>query len=200
MNGFLGPAYNYDDHNLTEEWMTSFKSHSKQNPSNGSKNTSAKSTSSSSKSNSSSTTTNNTTFSNSNNTNNNTNNIAYQASEDDVIRTQLIGLLDVLLGQVQDRVCNSNGALDIPPIGLGPRLKEAPVWGIDSYTRKMIELIIIDNYNTLSTTQPSTSSPLSLKGVISEYIERKLLPAINRQSADDAHNIIYALNDIIHVS
>ena len=181
--------------------MTSFKSHhsNKQNhpnSSNGSKNTSTKSTSSSSKG--GSTTTNN---NNNTNTSNSSNNIAYQASEDDVIRTQLIGLLDVLLGQVQDRVCNSNGALDIPPIGLGPRLKEAPVWGIDSYTRKMIELIIIDDYNTLCTTQSSSLlSPLSLKGVISEYIERKLLPAINRQSADEAHNIIYALNDIIHVS
>ena len=190
--------------------MTSFKSHSnKQNPppnSNGSKNTSTKSASSSSKSSSTTTTTttNNNTKGHSNNNNtssNSSSNIAYQASEDDVIRTQLIGLLDVLLGQVQDRVCNSNGALDIPPIGLGPRLKEAPVWGIDSYTRKMIELIITDNYSILCTTQPSSLlSPLSLKGVISEYIERKLLPAINRQSADEAHNIIYALNDIIHVS
>ena len=183
--------------------MTSFKqSHSnKQNPyplSNGSKNTSTKSTSSSSKSSSTITKGN----SNNNNTSSNSNgNVPYQASEDDVIRTQLIGLLDVLLGQVQDRVCNSNGALDIPPIGLGPRLKEAPVWGIDSYTRKMIELIIIDDYNTLCTTQSSSLlSPLSLKRVISEYVERKLLPAINRQSADEAHNIIYALNDIINVS
>jgi len=25
LNGFLGQAYNYDDHSLTEEWMLTFK-------------------------------------------------------------------------------------------------------------------------------------------------------------------------------
>ena len=33
-----------------------------------------------------------------------------------------------ILLKVQDRVCTEVGVLTEPPIGLGPLLKEAPVW------------------------------------------------------------------------
>jgi len=36
--------------------------------------------------------------------------------------------LHFVLLKVQDRVCTEVGVLNEPPIGLGPLLKEAPVW------------------------------------------------------------------------
>jgi hypothetical protein len=141
LNGFLGPAYNYDDHTLTEEWMVSFCDDTN------------------------------------------------KPSDEEVIRTQLVSILEVMLGQVQDRVCNSIRILDVPPVGLGSRLKEFPVWGIDSYTRKMIELAIRDNQNTCKA---------SVKSIVS-FVERKLLPTINAQHVDEAYNICFSLQSIIEV-
>eukprot|EP01034_Spumella_vulgaris_P041989 gene41989-52047_t len=43
-----------------------------------------------------------------------------------------------------DRVCTENGVLRVDPLGLGSDLKEVPVWGIDSYTRRMVEITIED--------------------------------------------------------
>lgn len=62
LDGFLGQAYNYDDHSLTEEWMLAFKDGTSHAP-----------------------------------------------SDDDVIRTQLESLLEIMMVQVQDRVCSESG-------------------------------------------------------------------------------------------
>eukprot|EP01035_Chromulina_nebulosa_P017573 gene17573-23141_t len=136
MNGFLGPAYNYDDHSLTEAWMMSFKDGK------------------------------------------------FNASPEDVIRTQIESLLEILTNQVQDRVCNELGVLDEPPTGLGADLKEAPVWGIDCYTRRMIELLISD-------------SSKSSNDHIIPFIERKLLPSINASSPNKAHSMMAAVESIL---
>ncbi len=140
LDGFMGQAYNYDDHGLTEEWMSTFKDGN------------------------------------------------FTASEDDLIRTQLGGLMEILLAKVTDRVCTENGVLKRPPVGLGSRLKECPVWGIDCYTRRMVELSIIDRVGDEAT-------PEALK----TFIERRLLPSINRQAPELAHNMNYAINSILEV-
>lgn len=147
LNGFLGPAYNYDDHTLTEEWMVSFKDRDS------------------------------------------TSSLSTTATDDDVIRVQISSLLEVLTGQVQDRVCNMTGVLSVPPVGLGASLKEAPVWGMDSYTRVMIELAIADRAS------PEHAS----KAAVIFFIEKKLLPAINAQSPPIAHDITNALHYILQV-
>lgn len=96
--GFLGQAYNYDDHSLTEEWMLSFSDPKMK-----------------------------------------------EVQDDDVIRTQVFSLLEILGVAVQDRVCNENNVLQKESVGLNSGiLKEIPVWGIDSYTRRMIEIAIED--------------------------------------------------------
>ena len=162
LNGFLGPAYNYDDNMLTEEWMVSFRD---------GKSTNKKDNTSDSFSSPS---------------------ISNQASDDEVIRTQIVGLLEVMVGQVQDRVCNSLGVLDVPPVGLGGRLKEAPVWGIDCYTRRMIELAILDNV--------AHSDGVVTSGVaVTRFIEKRLLPTVNAQDPDRAHNITYSLRSVLEV-
>lgn len=112
---------------------------------------------------------------------------SFQASTDDVIRTQIVNLLELMTTQVQDRVCNEIGIVDREPLGLGPSLREAPVWGIDSYTRKMIQLVLRDSH------------PDATDDKITEFIERKLLPAINAMPANIAHNMTVALNHIIQV-
>lgn len=139
LDGFLGQAYNYDDHGLTEEWMINFRD------------------------------------------------VNSQASNDEVIRTQIESLLDIMTYQVQDRVCNENKTICNNPVGLGPRLKEVPVWGIDCYTRRMIELVIQDNC--------FKSDETSIK----YYVERLLLPTINEMPPDIAHNIKYSIKRIIEV-
>jgi hypothetical protein len=140
LDGFLGQAYNLDDHELTEEWMLSFKDAKKDGP-----------------------------------------------SDDDVVKTQIEILLEIMTGQVQDRVCNTNKVLQRPVVGLGARLKEAPVWGIDSYVRKMIELTIEDH----------VSEEYRSKQSVRRFIEKRLLPAINAQSPQKAHNMTYALDYIL---
>eukprot|EP01038_Epipyxis_sp_PR26KG_P004388 gene4388-6204_t len=139
LDGFLGQAYNYDDHGLTEEWMVSFKD--------------GKSL----------------------------------ASDDEVIRTQIVSLIDIMIVQVQDRVCTENGVLRRNPLQLGTVLKEMPVWGLDSYTRRMIEIAIEDR----------VASEKVDEETIAVYIKRKLLPAINAQLPHQAHMMPNALNSII---
>lgn len=143
LSGYVGLAYNYDDQDLTEEWMLTFKS-------SGSK----------------------------------------SASEHEVIRTQVEILMEVMLGHVQDRVCTTNEVLVRPPLTIGVHIKEAPVWGIDSYTRRMIELAVEDRTSTKNR---------SLKSV-RHFIEKILLPAINRQPTSTAHNMATVLQSIKEVS
>ena len=97
LDGFLGQAYNYDDHDLTEEWMVTFQDKSSAGP-----------------------------------------------SEDDVIRTQLESLLEIMKVAVQDRVCTETGVLQRLPLVLGKDIKEVPVWGIDCYTRRMVEMALAE--------------------------------------------------------
>jgi hypothetical protein len=108
------------------------------------------------------------------------------ATQDNIIRTQIEGLMDIMVAQVQDRVCTEQGVLRAAPLGLGPDLKEVPVWGIDSYTRRMVE-IAIEDHVSLEKRAPE---------VVKEYIERRLLPAINAQPPDMAHNMIHSVNAI----
>ncbi len=143
LDGFVGQAYNYDDHTLTEDWMLRFSDNASNGP-----------------------------------------------SQDDVIRTQIGGLMEIMLAQVQDKVCTEAGVLRRDPLGLGSDLKEVPVWGIDSYTRRMVEIALEDNI------PPEKRSANQIK----KFIERKLLPAINDQPPEKAHNMYHSLNAIFLVS
>lgn len=145
LDGFLGQSYNYDDHDLTEEWMVTFKDGASIAP-----------------------------------------------TDTDVIRTQVESLMEILSMQVQDRVCNETGVLRKEPLGLGSCLKESLVWGIDSYTRKMIELVIDENID-------KNITPYNEK-LVQNFIERRLLPTINAQSPEHAHNITFSLQSIINES
>jgi molybdopterin/thiamine biosynthesis adenylyltransferase len=142
LNGFVGQAYNFDDHDITEDWMCSFKDGTSTRP-----------------------------------------------SEQDIIRTQTESLLDIMVQQVQERVCTDLGVLDVPPVGLGKDLKEIPAWGIDCYTRKMVELAIEDRVAAEKRTAKS----------VTYFIQRQLLPSINRIEASKAHDMSYALLAIIEV-
>jgi hypothetical protein len=195
LNGFVGQSYNYDDHDLTEMWMTSFiDSSSSSQPTQ-----SASSTHSGSKK-----------------------GVTpwHQPSEDDVIHTQLETLMDILVAAVQDRVCTSDAVLDRPLLVLGEDIKEVPVWGIDCYCRRMLELTIEDALMLESTAssrstllpaqspsakkkQPDSTAPSSTTSLVAsrirEFIEKKVLPTINAQSSEDAHSMRVTMNAIQQV-
>lgn len=108
-------------------------------------------------------------------------------SEDDVQRTQIVGLMEIMMMQVQDRVCNELQVLDSQPLVLGKDVIEKPVWGIDSNTRCMIELLLEEKL------MKDQRPPLLVK----EFIERALLTTINRQDVSQAHNLSNSLQAII---
>ena len=141
LNGYLGPAYNFDDNDLTQQWMVSFKDDS-----------------------------------------------SAGASEDDVIRTQLESILDVMIDKVKDTVCNANKVLDYPPLSFSKDVKEVPVWGIDSYTRRNVELCIEDFID---------KEKVSAKQIV-YFIEKRLLPKINAQDLDKAHDMNNPLQSILN--
>lgn len=110
-------------------------------------------------------------------------------SDDEVIRTQIESLLDIMVETVKDRVCTQMGVLQREPVGLGPWLKEAPVWGIDAYTRRMIELAMVDR----------VSLDRCSEKALNHFIEKLLLPAINIQEPRQAHDMRNAARTIIEV-
>ncbi|RYH24686.1 hypothetical protein EON65_16540 [archaeon] len=65
-------------------------------------------------------------------------------------------------------------------------MKEIPVWGIDCYTRTMIELAI---------TERATADSVS-RATVKHFIERVLLPSVNAQVPQNAHDMKVALMDI----
>lgn len=148
LNGYLGQAYNYDDHGLTEDWMLSFRDKKSSGP-----------------------------------------------SDSDVIRTQLVSLMEIMIGQVQDRVCNECKVLEKLPLQFGIDVKEVPVWGIDCYTRKMIELSIDNRLFHIAPLLKKTCTSLTLK----DFIERTVLPTINQQSPEEAHNLLLSIQAILQV-
>lgn len=109
------------------------------------------------------------------------------ASGNDVIRTQLVGLMEIMISQVQDRVYNEQKILEKEPIVLGKDVVEVPVWGIDSYTRRMIEIVIEDSVPV------KERSNLTIKN----FIEQTLLPTINRQLPEKAHDLSNALKAVL---
>lgn len=146
LDGYLGQSYNYDDFDLTEEWMCTFRDNKVSGP-----------------------------------------------SEDDVIRTQLVSLMEIMMVQVQDRVCTEEKVLARAPLVLGKDVVEVPVWGIDCYTRRMIEITLEDRLPKASG-DIAASSTTSIK----KFVERVLLPTINKQPSDQAHNMACSLNYIRH--
>jgi len=161
LDGFVGQAYNYDDHGLTEEWMVTFADGTSEAP-----------------------------------------------SDDEVIRVQCSSLLDILTAQVQDIVCNELEVLRKEPVGLySGKLREAQVWGIDCYTRRMIEIAIEDRVgvakhsssilreaaagDTLATEGPYTDKDLH------NWLERVLLPGINAHAVETAHNMLLVTERIL---
>ena len=95
-------------------------------------------------------------------------------SSEEIIATQVESVLDSMCGTVQDRVCNELQVLNKVPLNLSTplRIQEVPVWGIDAFTRRMIELSI-QNF--------SQKGQEIHTDLITFFIEKRLLPAINTQ-------------------
>jgi len=143
LQGYLGLAYNYDDHSLAEEWMVVFQDRQTE-----------------------------------------------RATADEVIRIQTEGLMEIMIQNVQDRVLTEAQILEKAPLQLGKDIIEIPVWGIDCYTRRMVEISIEDRV-------PKYERDFS---TVNDFIEHCLLPAINAQPSDRAFNMYYATISILEVS
>lgn len=152
LDGYLGPAYNFDDRGLTEEWMLNFRDGQADPP-----------------------------------------------SEDDVIRTQMECLMEILVGKVQDKVCNDMRVLDRELVGLGPMLKEKPVWGIDCNTNRTLELILEEAFERSCDSDDGGNQLKYSKALFKRFIERVLLPAMNAVPSSQAHKMEKVLEYIIKV-
>lgn len=120
--------------------------------------------------------------------------------ENSIIDWQVNSCMEHLIGAVEDRVCNDLGVLERGPIGLGPQLMEAPVWGIDCYTRRNIELILCEAYGNRDGVQGESSyNDPGYVTAAQDYIELYLLPTINMQAKEDAHDILSSLHSLIKV-
>jgi hypothetical protein len=117
-------------------------------------------------------------------------------SDEDITRMIVLNTLDLLGELVEQQVCNSNGVLIPDPVGLGPQLKEVPVWGIDSNTRRLLELLIRDVCRRYPALVVKGST---IEKTTDEFIERVLLPSINAQEPSYAHDMTYALDSITDV-
>jgi hypothetical protein len=91
-------------------------------------------------------------------------------------------------------VCTALHVLDRDPLRLGEDIEEVPVWGIDSYTRKMVELAILERAFTQGEGEKKSEKE------IQHFVEKILLPAINRQSPENAHDMSFSLEYILHNS
>ena len=142
-----------------------------------------------------------------------------KASEDEIIRNQIENLMENLLGKVQDDVCNDQRVLTArPPLGLGPAMVEREVWGIDCHTRRMLELILneklalihIDDsgfgigVNTEGTKQSTifeeieqVEKVITKNKLVTKFVEKTLLPAINAVPGGQAHKMDAALKHVI---
>ncbi|CAM9346222.1 unnamed protein product, partial [Phaeothamnion confervicola] len=62
--------------------------------------------------------------------------------EADAVRAQVSAVLTTAVQVVVDRINNDHGVLQRPPLALCRELREAAVWGLDSYTRVNVEVVL----------------------------------------------------------
>lgn len=123
-----------------------------------------------------------------------------RVDEDSIIRWQVNSCMEHLLGAVEDRVCNDIGVVTRDVIGLGPQLKEVPVWGIDCYTRRNIELILCESIGSkCNLSEEECYNNNTIVSQAQDYIEQFLLPTINMQSPEVAHDLSCSLGTLIKV-
>lgn len=117
------------------------------------------------------------------------------ANEDTVARLVVESTVDHMVNTVQHRAYNEEGVVQRDPIDLGPQLKEVLVWGMDCYTRRMIELIVNDTCGHLYPAAPGSECSGAVLAA-QYFIEKILLPCMNTQAPDEAHDMSVTLEAI----
>ena len=122
------------------------------------------------------------------------------ANEDTVARLVVESTVDHMVNTVQHRAYNEEGVVQRDPIDLGPQLKEVLVWGMDCYTRRLIELIIDDTCGRHQYPTAAPGSDCSGAVLAAQYfVEKILLPCMNTQAPDEAHDMSVSLAAIAKV-
>lgn len=118
-------------------------------------------------------------------------------ADDDTINRLLVEYtLDNMVSTVQHRAYNDDGVVTKDPIDLGPQLKEALVWGIDCYTRRLIELALEDTCAMDFPHKPLEKDNSPVLIAAQQFIEQTLLPCMNTQTPENAHDMDFALMEI----
>ena len=105
---------------------------------------------------------------------------AVDSGEDELYKLIVGDLVDSMCVTVCDRVNSDSRILHEEPLRLGTDLREQPVWGIDCYTRRNVELAI-------------GGTPASAKA----FIEQALLPAINAVPRENGWDMVAACDQIL---
>ena len=126
------------------------------------------------------------------------------ADEETVTKLLVEATLSNMVGIVQQRAYNYLGVVSADPVDLGSSLKEALVWGIDSYTRRMIELLIEDicpddSIETLYFCDSEDKDASKAVRAAQFFIEKCLLPNMNCRAPEEAYDMSGALLSIAQV-
>ena len=105
-------------------------------------------------------------------------------SDDEVVRAEVSAVLEDLVERVGWSHCDQHPSVRQRGLQIGKELAEVAVWGMDSYSRRNVELALDD----LPTPMPDRQRSL--------WIERTLAPAINRQGTE-GWDMRAALNDLL---
>eukprot|EP01047_Picozoa_sp_COSAG01_P045584 COSAG01_NODE_4213_length_5235_cov_2.565031_5_plen_744_part_00 len=104
-------------------------------------------------------------------------------TEDEVVQAEVAAVMDDLTERVAWHNCSQDPSVRDQALQTGVHVEEIPVWGMDSYTRRNIELAMEDLEQPISKSQRQ------------HWIERVLPPAINRQG-DHGYDFNLALQDL----
>ena len=110
--------------------------------------------------------------------------VAAGVTEDEVVQAEVAAVMDDLVERVAWHNCSQDSSVRSSAVQNGVHVEEIPVWGMDSYTRRNVELALEDLEGTMPEMQRNW------------WIERILAPAINRQG-DSGYDLRLALTDLL---
>ncbi len=110
-------------------------------------------------------------------------------AEGEVVEAEVQAVLEDLVERVAWVNCPQHPSVRDRALQIGNHLEEIPVWGMDSYSRRNVEMALED-MPVAPGTRPLSNQERSM------WIERTLAPAINRQGAN-GYDIKLALEDLL---
>lgn len=161
-DGYLGEAYSYDDHGISEQWMVELGAAAAEGEEGSQEQED------------------------------------WKDLDQATIESQVSARLENMLQQVVDRANNEKGTLLQPEKTVGHELSEIPVWGMDCFTRRNIEIALEEAPSVPSSSGVEQVWPLSTWGPKerTRWLEHVLLPAINQSGSCDMTQALRRITDV----